>query len=134
MAPIPIHTSAAWLDLSPRVQAKNTPLLAPGLNSETVIMTLTLPSEPAIVAGVQLQAATDSTTQELRIRRTDRTGTLVVAGGAQPVTPGALLNRSLLTFDPLPVPSQQVYVLTSESVGASAATPNFQTTFVAIVV
>lgn len=128
------------LDLSPRVFTTATVAASPAAATETIIATLTISGDLRINSGVLLLGSaaftvgTDGTAANLRIRRTDASGTVVYATGA---TNGGVLAATQLTnltaqgFDAnLTVP--QVYVLTLTVTAASAASTVSAASLVAI--
>jgi len=127
--PLPnvIGLSAMGLDLSPRVVTSTAIVTSPSAAVETTICTVTLPTNIAIntvllFGWAAFTVGTSGTAVNLKLRRTDTSGSTLAATGA---TTGGIAATNLVDvnvqgLDTAP-PSAQVYVLTL-TVTAGAAT------------
>lgn len=129
--PLPIQQSAAALDLSPRVQYSKTVVGSPALAAETIIASVTLAGDIAVVSGIEVSGwaaftvGTSGTAVRLRLRQTSVAGTVVQDSGALTggVAAAALLAQDIEGLDAAPVMPGQIYVLTLQvTAGAAAST------------
>lgn len=126
MAPVPISLSAAGVDLSPRLQQTKAVTASPTDATETIIATLTLVGDIAVVSGIALfgwaafTAGTNGVSATLKLRRTNASGTTVASSGAVTAVAASLYGPSILGFDTGPTMPGQVYVLTL-TVGSASA-------------
>ena len=129
--PVPIGESSAGVDFSQRAAATTTVVASPALAAETIIASLTLNTDEAIVSGVMLRGfaaftvGTSGTATTLRIRQTNVSGTVVATTGALTggVAAGNLVADTILGFDTSPAKTGQTYVLTLQvTAGAAAST------------
>lgn len=140
MSPVPINATAASLDLSPRVFNDITVDASPALAAETVIATLTLTGDIAVLAGVLLfgwaayTAGTSAVSGQLRIRRATVAGSVRADSGAVTNVAAALYSTSIMGFDAGAVMPGQIYVLTLQMASGSAVTTVSAVNFTAIVV
>lgn len=126
--PVPIGENAASLDLSSRAAATTTVVGSPTLAAETIIASLTLNTDEAIVSGIMLRGfvamtiGTSGTALTLRIRRTNVSGTVVATTGALTggIAAAGLVAETILGFDTGAAQTGQVYVLTAQVTSASA--------------
>lgn len=138
--PLPIQVGGAGLDLSPRYYYSETVAASPAAATETIIATLTITADVALMRGVKLSAwasftaGTDGASALLRIRRTDASGTIVKAGPAVEVTATKVYEQSILAVDENITPAAQVYVLTLTVASASAASTVAAVTLDALVI
>lgn len=128
----PITETARGLDLTPRFVRSSTVVASPVDNTETIIASLTLSDISSPAAGVEVIAfaaftiGTSGTAGNLKVRRTDASGTTVVASGL--VTAGVwaatqLAELYVAGFDTGPTLPGQVYVATlTITAGAAAST------------
>lgn len=125
--PVPIRESAAGIDLSARILANSTVVASPAAAAETIIGSITLTGDLAITSGIWIctyMAATVGTSgvsAQLRIRRTNVAGTVVLDSGATTQAAASLFERSPMAFDPFLAANGQVYVLTLQVASAAAA-------------
>lgn len=140
MSPVPIRQDAASIDLSPRFFSDITVDASPALAAETVIATLTLTGDIALVAGVFLfgwaayTAGTSGVSGQLRIRRTTVAGSVRADSGAVTNVAAALYCPSIMGFDAGAVLPGQVYVLTLQIASGAAVSTVSAVNFSAIVV
>jgi len=113
---------------------------SPAAAAETIIATVTVASVPRAEMGVLLfctaafTAGTNGTGANLRIRRTNAAGAIIVASGAVTVVATQLYSPTVLAFDPLGVAQNQVYVATLQITAGSAPSTVSAVTFAALVV
>lgn len=125
--PDPFKYGGAVVDMSPRLFHTATVAASPAAAAETIIATLTIPEDLGVVKGILLQgycaftAGTNGVSANVRIRRTDASGTIVKASGAVTVVAASLYDRSIEAFDTGPTLPGQVYVLTLTVASGSAA-------------
>jgi hypothetical protein len=143
--PEPLRTTAAFVDLSSRIQQTTTITGSPALAAETIIATLTLPASAlgnALVTGVLLNGwaaftvGTAGTAVNMRIRQTGLAGTIIVATGG--VT-GGIAAANLVTLDAMGIDTNTtapaaVYVLTLQVTAGAAASTVSATQLVATLV
>lgn len=141
--PTPISFNSAGLDLSARVIQSKTVTGSPAAATETIVCTLPAIGDIAAITGVALFAfaaftvGTDGVSADLKIRRTNASGTAIVATGA---TNGGVLAAAQLTamsaigFDTGPTLPGQIYVATLTIASGSAPSTVSAATLVAIVV
>lgn len=129
--PLPIQQSAAALDLSPRVQTTKTVVGSPAANAETIIASLTLAGDLAVVSGIEVlgwaayTVGTSGTATTLRLRQTNASGTVVATTGALTggIAAAALVAQDIDGFDAAPTMPGQVYVMTLQvTAGAAIST------------
>lgn len=127
--PVPIQYSAAAIDLSPRVFKTTAVAASPAAATETIVASLTVTGEIALIAGIVLigfvafTVGTNGVSVNAKIRRTDASGTTIVASGVtnEGVTAATQLGtRSLVGFDTGATVPGQVYVVTL-TVGSGSA-------------
>jgi hypothetical protein len=137
-----IRGSAAFLDLSSRVQASTTVVGSPALAAETIIASLTIPLDLAIVTGILVMGwaaytlGTSAASCQLRLRRTNVAGTVVGNTGAQTgghSTAGQLVSDDVNGFDTGATLPNQVYVMTLQ-VASGAAASTVSSVFLAAMV
>jgi len=126
MPPEPIRFDSAGFDLQNRFQSTQTVAASPTDSTETVIATLTLANfgDIAVLGGIRLHGwaaltvGTNGVSCNLRIRKTNVSGAVVVATGATTTTAANLIVREAISRDA--APGVGVYVLTLEVGSASA--------------
>lgn len=128
--PQPLQYDAAHLDLSSRFFRTTTVVGSPADDTETIVASVVVSGDIALVSGVYVVAfcaftvGTDGVSANLKVRRTDASGTTVVASGV--VNEGGtaatqLGTRTVVGFDALGQSVQrQVYVATL-TVGSASA-------------
>jgi len=125
----PITGTIRGTDLTPRFTQTTAVVASPTDNTETIIASITLADDASPAQGVELVAfaaltiGTSGTAGNLRIRRTNATGTVVVASGA--ITAGVWAATQLAElyaagFDAGPTLPGQVYVATLTVTGGAA--------------
>lgn len=130
MALAPITGTVRGDDLTPRFTQSTAVVASPTDNTETIIASLTLTDTASPVAGVELIAfaaftiGTNGTAGNLRIRRTNASGTVIAATGG--LTAGVwaatqLAELYVAGFDTGPTLPGQVYVATLTVTAGSAA-------------
>lgn len=140
MTALPLRLSAAGLDLSPRVKRTATVVASPADATETIIASLTVAENIATELGVVLvgfaafTVGTTGVSVNLRVRKTDVSGTILRATGATTATAADLDSRSLVAVDTAPTLPNQVYVLTMAVGSATAASTVSAVELVAFVV
>jgi azurin len=141
MAPVPIREDAAGIDLSSRVQRSTTVAGSPALAAETVVCSLTLTGDTAVVAGtalfgfVALTLGASATDVTVKLRQTGTSGTTVVSSGLLNAPAAAdVLTFSIQGFDTGTVMPGQVYVLTVTVANGAAVSTVSAASLIAIVV
>lgn len=136
----PITANAVNLDLSGRFFRTDTVAASPSAATETIIATLTVGSQIAVVSGVYLlgyaayTVGTNGVSVNLKIRQTDTSGTTIKATGAVTSTAANLGSMDLQGFDASPTLPGQVYVLTMTVASGSAASTVSAAALYAVVV
>lgn len=136
----PFQQSAAVLDLSPRIFRSATVAASPAAATETIIASLTLNQDIAITTGVLLigwaafTAGTNAVGGQLKIRRTDASGSTVKDSGAVTVVATKLYSPDIVAFDAFQAAPGQVYVLTLTMASGSAESTVSAVTLIAIAV
>lgn len=129
MTPSPIALTADRLDLSPRVYTTHTIVGSPALAAETIVASLTVTAELAVLEGVELVGwlaytlGASGVSAQARIRQTGLAGTIIADTGALNAgdAAGKLGAHTLLGIDAAPVLPEQVYVLTLQVASGAAA-------------
>lgn len=138
--PLPIQVGGAGVDLSPRYFYTEVVVGSPALAAETIIATLTINQDVALMEAVRLSgycaftAGTSGTSANLKIRRTDVSGTTVKASGLVNVTAAALYDRAIVGMDEALAVLNQVYVLTLTITAGSAESAVSAVSFDALVI
>lgn len=141
--PLPIQESAANLDLSPRVFKSTAVAASPADATETTVCTLTCTGDIAVVSGILVigfaafTVGTAGVSVNAKIRRTDTSGTTVVATGVtnEGVTAATQLGtRLVLGYDTGPTMPGQVYVLTLTVGSANATSTVSAASLIAVVI
>lgn len=141
MAPVPIREDSAGIDLSSRIQKSTAVAASPALAAETVVCSLTLSGDIAVVSGtaligyVALTVGASGTDVTVKLRRTGTSGTTVVSSGilSAPAA-GEVVAFSISGFDTGTVMPGQVYVLTVTVTAGGAESTVSATSLVAIIV
>lgn len=137
--PNPFIQNAGGIDLSPRLFKTTSVAASPSAAAETIVGTLTIDNDLGIGAGVLLfgfgayTIGTNGVSCNLKIRRTDTSGTTIAATGAVTGTAANLAALSLIGFDAITTVKGQVYVLTATLASASAASTFSAVTLAALV-
>lgn len=124
--PDPIRFAGSQVDLSQRLFETHTVVASPTDGTETIIASLTISQDIICALGVLLvaQAAltvgTNGVSANLRIRKTNASGTILWATGATTVTAANLISRSGQGLDASPTLPGAVYVVTL-AVGSASA-------------
>lgn len=122
----PIQYGGAALDLSPRLFRNATVVASPAASAETIIASLTLNEDVAVMEGAVVwgfaafTVGTNGVSLNLRIRKTDVAGTVLKATGAVTYTAADLASLSIVGFDTGPTLPNQIYVLTAIVASGSA--------------
>lgn len=140
--PVPISTTSSEIDLSQRAAATTAIVGSPALAAETIVASLTLNTDQAILSGVMLRGfiaftvGTSGTAVTLRIRRTNVSGTVVATTGALTggIAAAGLVAETILGFDTNVPGTGQVYVLTLQVTSGAAASTVSATEFDALIV
>lgn len=136
----PMRLSGLAVDLTPRIQRSSTVVASPADATETIIASLTLGNDPPFGLGVLVfgfaayTVGTAGVSGNLRIRRTNVSGTVVKATGALTVAATQLFAPSIIAVDTGPTFPGQVYVLTLTVGSATAASTVSAVELAAIVV
>jgi hypothetical protein len=141
--PPPIQESAANLDLSPRLYTSSVVAGSPAAAVETIVASVTITGDIAVLAGVHLFAfaaftvGTNGVSVRAQLKRTNAAGTTVLDSGItnEGVTAATQLGtRTLIGFDAFQVAAGGVYVLTLTVGSASAPSTVSAVTLTALVV
>lgn len=138
--PEDIRVSGAGVDLGPRVFRTATVVGSPADATETIVASVTLNRDLAFSVGVLLlgfgayTVGTAGVSVNLRLRRTNASGTIVKATGAMTRVAANLDADTIVGIDIGPTLPNQVYVLTATVASASAASTFSAVELVAIVV
>lgn len=138
--PVPLRLTAAGIDLTSREADDASVDASPADATETVIATVTCDSDVAIVNGVLLigfaafTVGTNGTAATFRIRRSTVAGTVVKSTGAETMTAAQLRSRTIVGLDTGASATGQVYVLTLEVTGATAASTVSAVELVAVMI
>lgn len=122
-----IQLGGAQIDLSPRYFRTATVAASPAAATITIVATLTINEDLAVMEAVQLWAygsftvGTSGVSVLLQIRKTDATGTVLATTGAVTIAAASLGSLSLNGADTSPSLPGQVYVLTATVASAVAA-------------
>jgi len=142
MPATPIRLDGGEVDLSSRIQQVSSSPASPSGSSETVVLTLTLAANVAVISGVLLfgfaafTVGTSGASAQLRIKRTNTSGTAVGDTGATTggIAAAALVDMNVSGFDSAPAIPGQVYVLTLTIGSGAAASTVSAASLVAIIV
>lgn len=139
--PSNIEWAGQGIDFTGRIAQSTAVVASPSAAAETIIASLTIPSNVVVVNGVILfgwcayTVGTNGTTVQLQIRQTSVGGSSIVATGA---LSGSQHGAAILSaddvggFDSAPA-ANQVYKLTMQVANASATSTVSAVQFVAIV-
>lgn len=125
MSPVPIERNANSLDLTGRIAYSNAVVGSPADATETIIASLKLPGDIAILSGVLLvcwcafTVGTSGVSARVRIKQTNASGATKGDTGATTAVAAQLGTRTALGIDAAPA-GDQVYVATL-TVGSAAA-------------
>lgn len=116
------------MDFSSRIAHSSVVAASPSAATETTIASVTIPGDIAVVTGVYLvgwaafTVGASGTAANMRIRRTDTSGTIVAATGATTggIAAGNLVDQNVNGLNASPAASQ-VYVLTLTITAGGAA-------------
>lgn len=115
----PVKVNAYNVDMSGRWATTSVVAGSPALAAETVIATLTIPQNAAVISGIQLwgwcafTVGTSGVSANLRIKQTNTSGSAINVGtGLTTVTAANLVETGVQGFDTAPTLPNQVYVLT----------------------
>lgn len=127
--PVPLTVSSASIDLGQRFDRSIVVVASPALAAETIIATITVNTDEVLTEGVDLEGwaaytvGASGTAGQLRIRRTNVSGTVVADSGAVTRVAAQLVEHAVQGFDASPAATGQVYVLTLQiTAGAAAST------------
>lgn len=130
--PVPIRATGSSVDLSSRFFQSKTVAGSPAAATETIISTLTVSGDVAVVNGVWLvgfaafTVGTSGTAVNMRLRQTDTSGTIIAATGATTggIAATNVVDMNVAGFDTAVAGTgltTQVYVLTLTVTGGAAA-------------
>jgi hypothetical protein len=140
MSPAPIVLNGAGIDLSPRCFHSATVVASPTTSAETIIASVTLSRDLAAGLGVLVigfaayTVGTDGTGVNLKIHRTDASGTTVKASGITTAVAANLGALSIAGLDVVQPAPGAVYVLTLTVAAASAGSTVSAVELTAIVI
>jgi hypothetical protein len=123
--PRPINEAADAIDLSPRFVRSAVVVASPALAAETIIAQTAAIGDVAVVTGVLLRGwaaftvGTTGTAATLRLRQTNAAGTVIATTGG--IAAANLVTLTAEGFDAAATPPGQVYVMTLQVTGGSAA-------------
>lgn len=145
--PDPIHQSANFIDLGPRVFLSNSVAGSPATNAETTVCTLTLSGDLLVTKGVLLfgwaamTVGTSGTAVTAKLRQTGTSGTTIATTGA---TTGGIAATNLIDINVQGTDTAlnngaattvaQVYVLTITVTGGAATSTVSAASLFALVV
>lgn len=123
-----IEYEAANIDFQTRIAHSAVVVASPAAAAETIIASITIPGDIFVTTGVYLvgfaafTVGTNGTAANLRIRRTDASGTVVVTTGATTggIAATNLVDMSVAGLNASPA-AAQVYVMTLTVTAGSAA-------------
>lgn len=121
-----LRLSAAGIDLSPRVQRNATVVASPATSAETIVASLTVSGDLATGLGVLVvgwcafTAGTNAVGGQLKLRKTDASGSTLVDTGAVTVVATKLYAPMVFAVDTSPSLPGQVYVMTLTMASGSA--------------
>lgn len=125
--PVPIQISGAQVDLGQRFDRTTTVSASPAAASETVIGTVVVNTDETLTEGIDVDGwaaftiGTSGTASQLRIRKTNVSGTVIADSGACSRAAGNVVEQGVNGFDSSPALNGQTYVLTLQ-ITAGAAT------------
>jgi hypothetical protein len=140
VSPVPVKYSGEALDFSPRVRRTAAVVASPAAATETIVASLSIPDDLSVGLGFLLlgyaayTVGTAGVTGNLRIRRTNVTGTIVKASGALTVAATELHAPAIFALDTGGSLPNQVYVLTLTIGSASAESAVSAVELIAVVV
>jgi hypothetical protein len=123
---MPVQEGADSLDLGNAVVSSQTVVASPAAATETIIATLTVPvirddQEVHIDGWCGYTAGTNGVTGQLKIRRTDASGSTKATGPAKTIVATQVYDASIAAKDAPGAVVNQVYVMTL-TVGSGSAT------------
>lgn len=136
----PTRLSALGLDLTPRVFRTTTVAASPTDATETIIASLTITQDLEIGAGILLfgwgayTVGANGVSCNLKVRRTNASGTTVAATGAVTRVAANLAANTVIGFDTGIASAGAVYVLTATLASATAASTFSGVALTAIVI
>lgn len=134
-----IVQNAKGIDLSARWNISTTVVASPSGSAETIIGSVAIPGDVAVVTGVVVwgwvafTVGTSGTAVTLQVRQTSTGGTSICSSGATSATAATLNVRDVLGIDTAPV-GAQVYKLTMTVTGGAAASTCSQVFIAAVVI
>lgn len=126
MSPQPIQYGGAAIDLSPRLFSSSAVVASPALAAETIVCSVTLDQDIAVMEGVVLfgfgafTVGTAGVSVVLRIRATDVSGTVVASTGAVTYTAADLGSLFVHGIASPGAAAGQKYVLTAQVASGGA--------------
>jgi hypothetical protein len=135
-----ILQNVAHTDISTRFVTSNIVVASPAGASETVIASLSIPANVAVINGIVVQGfaaftiGTNGVSYNLKLRQTGTSGTTVVATGVIAQSATTLCAQQLLGLDTAAVTPGQVYVMTLTVASGSATSTVSAVTLSATVV
>ena len=124
--PLPTRLDGAAVDLAPRLATSSVVVASPAAAAETIIAQITITQDLSVGAGILLVGfgayivGTNGVSINLRIRRTNVSGTIVAATGATTATAANLGALSVVGVDTGVATAGAVYCLTAILASASA--------------
>lgn len=138
--PVPTRFAGDALDLGPRFVHTASVAASPAASSETTIATLTVSKDVQLGVGAVLigyaayLVGASGSAVNLRIRRTDTSGTIIKASGAQTVTAADLRGDTIIGVDTGGSTVGQVYVLTMTVTAGAAESTVSAVSFAALLI
>jgi hypothetical protein len=121
-----IREAVEGINLGGRVFHSTAIVASPTAATETIVCTLTINNDVAVMKAVYLvgwvafTVGTSGVSADVKIRQTDASGTTKGDSGACTATAAALATRGVLAVDTAPTIPGQVYVLTLTVASAGA--------------
>lgn len=140
MSPQPIQYGGAELDLSARFFQSATVVASPAGAAQTIIASLTINEDIALMEGVLLvgyaayTVGASGVSVQFRLRRTDTNGTVVKSSGLMTRVAGDLQADTIVGVDSGIAVLNQVYVLTMIVTSGAATSTVSAVTLAAFVV
>lgn len=136
----PIKVGGAVVGLSERIFQNATVVGSPAADAETIIASLTISDDLVVTEGVLVVGfcafllGASGVSSNVRLRKTDASGTILKSTGTILGTAADLLSRTVIAFDTSPTVPGQVYVMTLTVASGAAASTVSAVTIAALVV
>lgn len=122
----PIRTNAALVDMGVRLARSASVVASPTTTAETIIASVTCSQLVEVGQGILVMGfaaftvGTDGVGANVKLRKTDASGSTLKATGITTVVAANLVSRTITAFDTSPTLPGQVYVMTLTVASASA--------------